>query len=144
MEVLKRWEVPRAQHWLTEEQKRMLQNVNPKHILLLNEKKELELVSYQQIREAASGNRDLRAFTFLRNRDAYVVYWHMSADKKLDLPVRPNDIVLMESLGRQISVTSGQNGDHSNLPVGNRRYLQSTRLTQNELLTAFKNAKIID
>jgi hypothetical protein len=50
----------------------------------------------------------------------------------------------MESLGQEIPVPSSQNGDKTILPVGKRRYIKTNKLTKDELITAFKNAKIMD
>jgi hypothetical protein len=144
LEVFKRWEEVRAKHWLTAEQKQMLRNPAQEHILLLNEKQEFELVPYDQIMDVAHGSREVRAFTFKRNNDLYVVYWHISGNKELELPLRSTDITLLESLGKEMQVNSSPNGDNSILPVGNRRYIKTSKLTQDELITAFKNAKIID
>ncbi len=96
MEVIRRWEQVRASHWLTTAQTEMLRDLNQEHILLLNEKNELELHPYNQIMTVAGGSREVRAFSFKRNGDQYVVYWHISGDKKLELPVKPSDITLLE------------------------------------------------
>jgi hypothetical protein len=144
LEVIRRWEEVRAQHWLTEQQKLMLRNLKQEHILLLNEKNKFELVPYDQITDVANGSREVRAFTFKRNNDLYVVYWHISGDKEIELPVNSKDITLMESLGKAIQVLSGQNGNNSILPAGNRRYIKTNILTKEQLIAAFKNAKILD
>jgi hypothetical protein len=144
LEVIRRWEEVRAKHWLTGQQKQMLKNLAQEHILLLNEKKEFELVPYEQIIDVAQGSREVRAFTFTRNNDLYVVYWHISGNKKIELPVNSKDFTLMESLGQEIQVGSGQNGNTTVLPVGNRRYIKTSKLTKDALIAAFKNAKIKD
>lgn len=144
LEVIRRWEEVRAQNWLTEEQKQMLKNGEQEHILLINEKKEFELVPYDQIMDIANGSREVRAFSFKRNNDLYVIYWHISGNKELELPVHSKDITLLENLGREIQVQSAQNGDKSIVPVGNRRFIKTGILTKDELIAAFKNAKIID
>ena len=50
----------------TEEQKKMLQNLQQEHILLVNEQNNFELVPYAHITEAANGSKELRAFIFER------------------------------------------------------------------------------
>jgi len=140
LEVLRRWEEVSAQHWLTEEQKQMLRNLEQEHPLLLNEKKKFELVPYDQIMDIANGNSEVRAFTFKRNNDLYVVYWHISCNKELELPLHSKDITLLESLGQEIPVHTSQNGDNSLLPVGKCRFIKTNKLTKEELITAFKNA----
>ena len=144
LEVLRRWEEVRVRHWLTEEQKRMLQNLHQEHILLLNENNDFELVPYDQIADVANGSREVRAFTFERKGSQYVVYWHISGDKKIELDLSPSDFTLMENLGQEMQTQSGPNPGTAVLPVGNRRYLRTTKLTRQQLLTAFKNARIMD
>jgi hypothetical protein len=143
-EVFRRWEEVRAKKWLTNEQKQMLRNAKQEFTLLLNEKNELELVPYNQIMDVANGSKEVIAFTFERNKDLYAVYWHISGDKKMELPLKPGDLTLMENLGNGIQIQSGQNGKNTIIPVGNRRYIKTSKLTEFELITAFKNAKIMD
>ena len=144
LEVIRRWEEVREKHWLTDEQKQMLKNGEQEHILLINEQHKFELVPYDQIMDVANGSKEVRAFTFKRNSDLYVVYWHISGNKKLELPLNSKDFTLMESLGQEIQFNSDKNGDSSILPVGNRRFIKTSKLTKDKLITAFKNAKIID
>jgi hypothetical protein len=143
LEVLRRWEEVRAQHWLTDEQKQMLKNLDQEHTLLLNEKNEFELVPCNQIMNTVKGSREVRAYTFERKGDLYVVYWHISADKKLELPVNSKDIVLLPVLGQELPVHSGMNGETSILPVGKIRFIKTNKLTKDELVAAFENAKIM-
>ena len=142
LEVYRRWEEVRAKNWLTEEQKKMLQNVDQEHILLENEQKEFELVPYDQITDVANGSRDVRAFIFERNGEWYVVYWHISGNKKLELPLKKSDVKLYETLGREAKIASLRN--NISVPVSNRRYLKATKATKEELLNAFRNAKIVN
>ena len=142
LEVYRRWEEVRAKNWLTEEQKKMLQNVDQEHILLENEQKEFELVPYDQITDVANGSRDVRAFIFERNGEWYVVYWHISGNKKLELPLKKSDVKLYETLGREAKIANLRN--NISVPVSNRRYLKATKATKEELLNAFRNAKIVN
>jgi hypothetical protein len=141
-EVFRRWEEVRAKKWLTEEQKKMLRNPDQEFILLLNEKNEPELVPYDKILNVANGSQDVIAFTFERNRELYAVYWHISGDKKLELPVKSSDITVMESLGREIS--PGTNGNNIVIPAGNRRYIKTGILSKETLVKAFADARIVD
>jgi hypothetical protein len=143
MEVLRRWEEVRAKHLLTDAQKEMLKNLKQEHILLVNEKNEFELVPYDQIKNPANGNSEVRAFTFRRNNESYVVYWHISADKNLELPLLSQDFTLMEYIGKDIRVAT-EGRSKSIVPVGNRRYIKTNKLTMDELVSAFENARIID
>ncbi len=143
-EVFRRWEEVRAKKWLTSEQKQLLRNAQQEYTLLLNEKKELELVPYDKIMNVANESRDVIAFTFERGKNLYAVYWHISGDKKLELPLKSENITLMESLGQKIPPLSGQNSDRTLLPVGKRRYIKTSNISRDELINAFKNAKIIE
>jgi hypothetical protein len=143
MEVLRRWEEVRAKHWLSEEQKQMLKNLKQEHILLLNEKNEPELVPYDQIMNAAQGSREIRAFSFTRNNYQYVVYWHISGDGELELPINSRDFILMENPGKEIQVSHSDVGK-TVVPVGGRRYIKTNKLTRDELVAAFVNARIVD
>jgi hypothetical protein len=143
MEVFRRWEEVRAKHWLNDEQKKMLMDLKQEHILLLNEKNEFELVPYDQIMNIANGSREIRAFTFKRNNDNYVVYWHISGNKKLELPIRSADFMLMENLGKEIKVIS-EDGGKTIIPAENRHYIKTNKLTRDELTAAFGNARIVD
>ncbi|NLN29642.1 MAG: hypothetical protein GX158_00145 [Bacteroidales bacterium] len=143
-EVFRRWEEVRARKWLTEEQKKMLQDPDQEFMLLLDEKNEFELVACDQIKDIAGGSREVIAFSFKRNRDLYVCYWHISGDRKLELPVKAGKLTLMENLGSAIPVEAGENGSGIILPAGKRRYIRFTDLKRGDLLTAFRNARIVD
>ena len=142
-EVFRRWEEVRAKHWLTEEQKMMLQNVNQEHHLLINEQNRFELTPYDQLPDVAGGSREVRAFIFQRQNDWYVVYWHISGDKKLELPLKSSDITLYDRLGKKGRISSSTN--HSVVvPLDNRRYIKGNKLTKEQLMEAFKNAQIVE
>ena len=143
LEVLKRWEEVRAQHWLTDEQKEMLKDLKQEHLLLLNEKNQFELLPYDQIKNIANGKREVRAFTFKRNNDLYVVFWHIDGDKELELPIASGDFTLMENIGKEMQVISESDGK-TIIPVGARHYIKTRTLTRDEMIAAFGNAKIID
>ncbi|MDD4107441.1 MAG: hypothetical protein PHH93_01845 [Prolixibacteraceae bacterium] len=141
LEVFRRWEEVRVQNWLSDDQKKMLQNLHQEHILLINENDEFELIPYDQISDVAGGSRDVRAFIFDRNNDMYVVYWHISDSKNLELPLNAANVKLHINLGEEESVSSA--GDNSvTVPVNNRRYLQVNGLSREQVIDAFKNAKI--
>ncbi|MEA4916103.1 hypothetical protein [Proteiniphilum sp.] len=143
MEVFRRWEEVRARNWLTDTQKKMLQNVEQEHHLLLDEQGQFELVAYDQISDVAGGSRDIRAFTFKRKGEYYVVYWHISGDKKLQLPLKPSDITLYEKLDKKKKVISATNNSVT-VPASNRHYIKTNKLTTEQLSDAFKSAQIID
>jgi hypothetical protein len=142
LEVLRRWEEVRAQNWLTKEQKLMLQNLEQEHILLINEQHKFELLPYDQIKNVANGSREVRAFIFKRDNDLYVVYWHISGSKKIELPLAPESITLLESMGQETPIPSNQNPKSVVIPVGKRRFIKTSVLTKDQIVTAFNNAKI--
>jgi hypothetical protein len=144
LEVLRRWEEVRAENWLTEEQKQMLQNLDQEHILLLNEQKEFELLPYDQIMNVANDKSEVRAFIFERKNDIYIVYWHISDSKRIALSLNPEKITLFESLGQEVPVHPGQDINSVLLPVGKRRYIATDNLTRDQIITAFHNATIIN
>ena len=142
LEVLRRWEEVRAQNWLTKKQKDMLQDLNQEHILLINEEKEFELLPYNQINDVANGSREVRAFIFERKDDLYVVYWHISGDKKLKLNLPKESVTLLdESTWDEIPVDVDKS-NHIVVPVSNRLFLKTNKLTKKELISAFRNAQI--
>lgn len=143
LEVLRRWEDVRVKNWLTEKQKQMLKNLNQEHILLLNEQKEFELQPYEQIEKVANGSKEIRAFIFQRQNDLYVVYWHISGSKKLELPLKKSNVKLFETLGVEENINSGPN-DSIIVSVGNRRFLKASNLTKEQFIDAFVKAKILN
>ncbi len=143
LEVVRRWEEVRAKHWLTEEQKNELKNTEQEHYLLLNEQNQFELVPYEQISGAAGASKEIRAFIFQRKGEYYVVYWHISGDKKLQLPLKSSDIELYKTLGEKEPVKDGSDGNIV-IPLNNRRYIRANKLTKEEIQTVFAKAKIID
>ena len=143
LEVFRRWEEVRVQNWLTEEQKKMLQNLQQEHILLVNEQNNFELVPYEQITEAANGSKDIRAFIFERQNDLYVTYWHISGSKKLVLPLNATDIKLYKNLGREENSDSVQ-GNSVTVPLENRLYLKASNVSKQQLIDAFAKAIITD
>jgi len=143
LEVLRRWEEVRAQHWLTGEQKKMLQNADREHHLLVNEQNDFELLPYEQIRDIAGGSEEVRAFIFERKKEYYVVYWHISGNKQIELPLKSSDITLYEKLGRAKTVSSGKSGKVV-VPVSHRRYIKANKLAREQFLDALKNARIIE
>lgn len=142
-EVFRRWEEVRAKKWLSEEQKKMLQNVEQEYTLLINEQKEFELVPYEQITRAAGGSREVRAFIFNRNKEWYVVYWHINDNKKLVLPLNANNITLYKELGQEVNQLI-ENDNLVTVPLENKLYLKASNITKENLIDAFEKATIKD
>lgn len=143
LEVVRRWENAKKQGWLKEEQKEMLRDWKQEHILLVNEEQEFELVPYEQVKDIAGGSEEIRAFIFEREDGLYAAYWHISGDKQLELPVSIEDITLLEELGQELQISEA-NEAGTLLPVGKRRYVKTGALSEEEFISAFRNAKIID
>jgi hypothetical protein len=143
-EVFRRWEEVRAAKWLTAEQKRRLRDAEQEFILLLNEEGDFELVPYDRVVKVAGESKDVIAFTFERKNDLYAVYWHISADKELELPVNPKDLVLLESMGREVQAAAGEHGNSTVVPLGKRRYLRTSKANRAMLITAFRDAKVLE
>lgn len=143
MEVIRRWEDVRAKNWLTSQQKKELQNKDQEFILLINEKKQYELVPCEQISDVANGCREVRAFLFKRDNEWYAVYWHISGNKRLALPLKQADMTLYKKLGEKERIISSD--DHYVvIPVNDRKYLKFKNMTKSQVMDVFKNTKIID
>ena len=143
LEVFRRWEEVRVQNWLTDAQKKDLQDLDQEHILLLNEQNKLELQPYQQIENVAKGSNAVRAFVFERNGDAYVVYWHNSGSGHLELALDKSKVQLFQKLGVAEAIDSPKKGTVV-IPVSDRRYIKATNLTKKQLIDAFQKAEVID
>ena len=139
LEVIRRWEEARATNLLTSEQKKNLRDEYQEHILLVNEDAKLELVPYKQIENVANRNKEIRAFVFNRNNKTWVVYWHISGGKTMELAIDPKEISLFEILGKKIPVES--NNGLVTVPVDKRRYIQFN-LSIKEVIKLFSDAKI--
>jgi hypothetical protein len=140
LEVLRRWEEVRLKGWLTPAQKESLRNLEQEHILLINEQGNFELVPYAQVKGAGGGDRRLRAFVFERKERTCAVYWHTSGNASVDLPLPANRMKLMEKLGRSMAIHS--TGTGVRLPLANRRFVEFTGLSQEQVTSAFQRAKV--
>ncbi len=141
LEVMRRWEEVRFRHWLTEEQKQQLRHLDQEHILLVNEKKEFELVPYHQIQNVAGGKREIRAFVFERAGKAYVVYWHNSGESEINVPLSGTKVRLLSDLAeREIPVKKSAAGII--LPASGRQYLECSGVSKAQVIQAFQRAKI--
>lgn len=139
LEVIRRWEEARISNFLSEKQKESLQNFDQEHTLLINEKGNLELVPYKSIANVANGNKDVRAFIFIRNNKTWVTYWHCRGEAELVLPVSSNKMQLFEVLAKEAPVQN--KGTNVVVPVGKRRYL-AFELSPEEVTEIFEQAEI--
>lgn len=140
-EVLKRWEDVRRRNLLTDEQRVLLRDTTKEHILLLNEEREYELVEYDEIKNAACGNKNISAFVFERKGKAYVVCCDVHGEGKLMMDIAPGDFVYEEEIGGEHVVTE-QIGNVTALPVSKRRYFSSA-LTKEQVIRLFENAEYV-
>lgn len=122
LEVMRRWEDVRALGWLGEEEKERLKNLKQEHILLINGEGEYELREYDECREAAGGNKEVRAFVFERQKRAYAVLWHASGNGVLELDAQETDLCYEENPdGEKIMIQKAQG--KVRIPLAGRRYL---------------------
>jgi hypothetical protein len=143
-EVFRRWEEVRARKWLTDKQKELLRKAEQEFVLLLDEKGDFELVPYDRVPNVAAGSREVIAFTFERKGGLYAVYWHIAADMRIELPLEPRDLTLLEDMGRELATTAGEGGKTTIVPVGRRRYLKTSPAQKTELLAALAQARLIE
>ena len=134
-EVIRRWELVRAENWLTEAQKDEIKKYEREFILLLNEQHELEMVPYRQIETP----KRLRAFLFERNGQRCVVYWHIYGEGTLRLPLNAESRLFTEFFEAPETVVP-EDGVLA-LPASDRRYLV-TDVSEEEILRAFKEAEL--
>ncbi len=141
LEVFRRWEEVRKNNWLTAEQKEMLKDLEQEHILLMDEEGSFELQSCEQIENVAGNSREVRAFVFQRKGDFYVVYWHISGDRKLKLPFSKSSVQLFATLGAEEEI-QGKESDFIVVPAGARRYLKVKNSSKERVISAFAEAEI--
>jgi hypothetical protein len=138
LEAIRRWEQMREQ--LTAAQRESLRNLNQEHTLVLNEKDQLELVPYEQIPNVAGAERPIRAFVFQRAGNICVVYWHISGEGVLRVPLPRSRVELLEDLRKELPL---QGDAHEiRLPAAGRRYLKCTGLTRAAVISAFQKAVV--
>ncbi len=137
-EVLRRWEEIRRMNILTEEQKAKLRDPDLEHILLINEENKYELAEYSEIKGAACGNADVRAFCFSRKNKSYVVCWHKTSSGKLELPIDSRSVIYEEEIGgERLPVIPQKN--KSVIELSKRRYL-SADIDLDEMIKIFCNS----
>jgi hypothetical protein len=141
LEVIRRWEDVRARGWLTARQKTILRDLQQEHLLLVNERGEFELAPYQQIEKAAGADRPARAFVFERQGSVWVVYWHTSGEGILEIPVGASHVKLMRGLGKPVAAKG--DATTTQLPIGERRFLQCAGLTRQQAIAAFQKGKLL-
>jgi hypothetical protein len=118
-----------------------LQDLEQEHTLLIDEHGQFELVPYRQIDKAGGQERPVRAFVFERGGRIYVVYWHMSGEASMELPLERSAVRLMVELGKPLSLTGDDKGIR--VPLGRRMYVECNGVSRARVIAAFQNAQII-
>lgn len=142
LEVLRRWEDVRATGWLTAEMKEQLKDLEQEHILLINEQGEYELQPYNEVKNAAGGNAEVRAYTFERCGKSYAVIWHATGKGVLELADACADLLYEEELGGEKIALKSCEGSIE-LPIEGRRYLSCGKSVE-ELNKMLENARLAD
>jgi hypothetical protein len=141
LEVIRRWEEVRERRWLTQPQKMELRNLEQEHTLLVDQRGEFVLTPWTQIENVAGKDAPARAFIFEHQGTTWVAYWHTSGQAALELSLGSKQMTLMRELGKPMAVHG--NNKNVRLPLGERRYVEFYKLTRQEVIAAFQNAKII-
>lgn len=142
LEVIRRWERARTNHWLSADQKEMLKDLTQEHHLLINEQGDFELVPYSQIANVAGNSGEIRAFLFNRKGHWYASYWHISGEKRLSFQMNPREVTLYKELRQHEAF--GKTGDRMVLPASGRRYLKFESSSREEILKLFETAELLD
>ena len=141
LEILRRWQNARRSGFFTDQQKRELRKPDYESILLINEKGNYELHSYQRIKDIAHHNPYIRAFLFRRNNKNWVVYWHTYGEIDLKLKANASHITLFKKPGVKLKVKKVRDGIV--LPVGARCFISSD-LPAEKLKMLLKQASVIE
>lgn len=142
LEVIRRWEEVRHQHWLSSGQKQALRDLEQEHILILNERKQMELVRYREIPGSVGGERTIRAFVFERAGRSYVVFWHTHGSGKIRVPLSGRGLKLYSELSEE-PISIRQDGSTIILPVDGRRYLDCAKIGLNEVVQVWQQSSVI-
>ena len=142
LEVIRRWEEVRHQHWLSSGQKQALRDLEQEHILILNERKQMELVPYREIPGSVGGERTIRAFLFERIGRIYVVFWHTHGRGRIRVPLSGRGVRLQSELFEK-PIDIMQDGSTIILPVEGRRYLNCSKIRVDEVVQAWQESRVI-
>lgn len=141
-EAFRRWEYVKNNKLLTQSQLEEIKNPDKEYTLLLPENGEYELCEYTQIKNAACGNSEIRAFIFERKGTNYVVYWHTNDKAVLSLKASVEHIKVEEEIdGKNIEIE--KDGEYINIPVDNKKYIKSS-ISKDELIEIFEKAIVVD
>ena len=164
-EVLRNWEMGRLADFFTDDMKQQLRSRTQEHILLVNEGGQYELHPYWEIKglftervpappkdEPKKGSfasrfeyevmGEVRAFHFTRRGNIWAVYWHAFDEGSLELPLPADALRLYERIGVPALPVKAK-GHSVIVPVGPRRYIEFLGLNREQVVDAFKRAKLI-
>ena len=136
MEVFRRWEDVRARHWLTDERKEALRDLSTEHVLL-RKGSDYELVPY---REIPAGDRSIRAFLLEGDGPRRVLFWHLTGEGHLRLPLACPCTAEWERTGEP--VTPERTDDALLIPAGDR-ILLTADADEEAILCAFRDASLV-
>ena len=140
LEVMKNWEEARIAGFFTEEQKNSLKDPYQEHILIKNEKGVFELFPYQKT-DIAGNSADVTAYTFQRNYQTWVIYWHTKGNAQIQIPVKAEQVALFDKTGVRTELKQNSK-EYSTFPVDNRRFLVFD-LPEQEVNNLLAKSKII-
>lgn len=72
-----------------------------------------------------------------------MVYWHISGNKKLELPLDGKNVALYKNIDREEEILSTRNGDIV-VPANDRKYLKISNVSKEKIFEAFENARIFE
>ncbi|HWA87298.1 MAG TPA: hypothetical protein VG710_13805, partial [Opitutus sp.] len=142
LEVIRRWEDARISGWLTPAQQQELKNPNQEHTLLVDEHGRYELVPCRQIAVADGLANRVRAFLFERRGRVWVSYWDARGASRLALGIPVSALRLFRDLGRPLPLSA--DGGSTVLPAAERRFLEISGRTAEQVADAFARAKILE
>ena len=142
LEVLRRWELARATGFVTEKIKAELKKTGIEHTLLVNESGELELVSYEQVKNGLDNDKTVTVFVFEHGGKSCAVCWHNKGQGILKISNITEKVSYVDQLGGT-EIPLELDGNHLMLPVGGKHYL-ITDLSIDELKTTFENSYLTE
>jgi hypothetical protein len=110
-------------------------------MLLINENGVLELAPYSQIKNVAGQDGPARAFVFPRREKLYVVFWHMSGEGSMEIPLEARAARLLAELGKPRPLPKSPRG--LRVPLAGRLYLECEGVSRDTIVRAFQNARIL-
>jgi hypothetical protein len=140
-DLIKLWEEARIENRLSDEQRKMLKELDQEHHLLVNEQGEHELVAIDEIADVAGGL--FKAYRFHRAADpnsTYIIIWCTRRQTDLLLPVATDQLVVMRPFGTPLPVQTV--GKKARLTISDRCYLVLKGMTADQASQLLATAQI--